>query len=145
MSIVDETYATLAEANTALSGIAPWSTAGDPAKQTALEWATVYMNDTYEIPAGSVSSGLVQANAQLANEHLKSDLFLADRAGMPARGLVSASVEATGAAKTSKTYDPYITKSWMDPFPAITAMLKYYGFLLKKASGGMRTVSLVRR
>ena len=46
MAIVTETYSTVAQANTVLGETIPWDNSEAAEKLTALEWATVYMDNT---------------------------------------------------------------------------------------------------
>jgi len=149
MSIVAETYATISEADSVLGENLPWEDTEDAddgtviGKQTALEWATVYMDSTYNIPEQTtVSQSLINANSILANEHLSADLFTVAKNAAPEKGLSGATVKA-GPVTSIKSYDANISSAWIDPFPNVTAMLLVDGFKIKK--GGVNTVPMIRR
>lgn len=140
--ITEFTFATVAEADALLASVTEWTTLSEPQKQEALEWAVVYMDQTYALQGVTENATLEHVNCQLAGEHVKSSLFT--RAAPVPAGLTSKSVEAEGI-KTSKSYDTTVTSRWADPFPAITAQMGYAGFKLKKSTSGISTIPLVRR
>ena len=144
MAIVTKTYSTVAQANTVLGETTPWDDSEAAEKLTALEWATVYMDDTYNIPSNEASNQtLINANALLGNSQLTASLFKAADSAAPAKGLKKSKVKAD-VVESETEYDPYITGSWNDPYPDVSAMMINAGYALKK-SGGMQTAILVRR
>ena len=152
MSIVEATYASVSESDVILGETLPWENAETENKQTALEWAVVYMNTTYQIPTSAIDEpvqALKNANAMLANEQLPEDstdtgsIFTAVKDAAPAQGLTGETVKAD-VVSSSKSYDPYVSKQWVDPYPAVSAMLANAGFILTKRSG-VNTVPMIRR
>lgn len=142
MSIIETTFASIAQAD-AINTAAPWTGANSGTKQTALEWATVYMLDIYNVSIVDVADCLVTANSMLANSHLTTDLFQAAKVGKNPIGLTQKTVKAE--VESSKSFDPLMANRWEDPFPSITALLKANGFNLRNGSGSMKTVPLMRR
>ena len=144
MALVIETYSTVVQANSVLGETTPWDDSEAAQKLTALEWATIYMNTTYNIPSNEASNQtLINANAMLANSQLTASLFKAAESAAPAKGLKKSKVKAD-VVESETEYDPYITGSWNDPYPDVSAMMSNAGYALKK-SGGMKTAILVRR
>jgi len=152
MSIVEATYASVTESNVILGETLPWDNAETAEKQTALEWAVVYMNTTYQIPISAINApvqALKNANAMLANAQLPESatdtgsIFTAVKDAAPAKGLIGETIKAD-VVSSSKLYDPYVSKQWTDPYPAVSAMLANAGFILTKRSG-LATVPMIRR
>lgn len=144
MAIVDSTYASVAEADTFLGETLPWEDAEAADKQTALEWATVYMNDTYSIALEdgvATPTSLKNANALLANEHLTQNLFTTAFATAPQVGVTLERVVA-GDVESETRYDSNWSRNWIDPFPQISALLAVAGYSISK--GGLGQPQLVR-
>jgi len=144
MAIVDSTYASVAEADTFLGETFPWEDTETVDKQEALEWATVYINDTYSIEledGEATPTSLKNANAILANEHLTKNLFATAFAESPKVGVTLERVVA-GSVESEIRYDTNWSRQWVDPFPAVTAMLGVDGYPIAK--GAASSPKLVR-
>ena len=140
MSIVAATYATLAEADTILGETLPWDDTDLAEKQTALEWATVYMDSTYTIEEQTViPDSLKNGNALFANAYLSGGMF--DHPSTIATGITAEEVKA-GPTMSKTEYDPYLASQWTDPYPEISALLYVGGFSITK--GGVSQPSLWR-
>lgn len=146
------TYVDVAGADTILGENLPWENGEAADKQTALEWAYVYLNANYRIgvqfddQVTNPNQSLKNANALLANAHLSQvaeskTLFTSDT---PKKGLRRSRVKAE-VVESETEYDTTVSAGWTDPYPHVTAMLAVAGFPLSKSSGGFSTAPLVRR
>lgn len=139
-------YCDVSYATSLLGNTKPWSSSQTSLKEDSLQWARVYIENTYTVPVDilidEITSGLKNSNAFLANEHLTKSLFLAARDAAPELGLTEKTVEAT-PVKSTKKYNASYTAKWVDPFPQVTAIILSEGYYLKK--GSVKTVAMVRR
>lgn len=139
MSIVDETYATVEEADVIIGENDTWEDAEPDEKQEALEWATVYIDETYYVDdPDPIPQSLKNANSLLAVEQLTKSLW--DR--QTGLGPVTFTSVQAGSVKSTKGYKQQSQSAWQDPFPHITAMLENDGYEMKK---NQSAVSLVRQ
>jgi len=139
-------YCDVAYATSLLGTSAPWISTTSVNKEDSLQWGRVYIENTYKVPVNisdtEINDALKNSNAILANEHLKSDLFLTARSSAPEKGLIEKTVQAT-PVKSTKKYDPNISSEWLDPFPQVTAIMASGGWKVTK--GGITTVPMIRR
>lgn len=145
MNLFGKSYVTEAEADGYLGETTPWEDAESADKQGALGWATVYIDNHYDVRhvvLGQEDTTLKVCTALLANEQLNGDLFLREKQSKTERGLIEKTVIATPVESTKK-YDAKVAKAWQDPFPDITAAMVAGGYTPLKSSG-MRSVSMVR-
>jgi hypothetical protein len=143
-------YADIAYASVLVDGQANWDNASDEEKESALQYARIYIDTTYSCSTVDMVSDvptvipdfLKTVNSLYANEQLGSDLFLVARNAAPAKGLASESVKAD-VVDVKKSYDTNRSNSWQDPFPSISGIMLSNGCKLRK--GAIRTVALLRR
>jgi len=115
-------YLTSVEADAILVQSSKWATATASQKSNALKWARVYFDDAYDtslIDEADAPDRVKEANAILADEHLRKDLWTYQSEDY---AISSKSVSA-GGVSTSKSYDTSRRSRWIDPFPYVTALV----------------------
>lgn len=135
------TFLTIEEADVILGTNAPWSTASDTAKQSALEMARIYTQNNYVLrfDVNEESPEKVKyGNALLANEDLISDIF-SRQTGL---GTLTEKTVKAGPVTTSKKYNSQISKTWVDPFQKATAIMA--PFCVLSSGSGIVFRSVVR-
>jgi hypothetical protein len=143
-----EAYCTVAYADSVLGDTLPWDNAETADKEAALQWATVYIINTYSCSwdeDGDVPENVQTATAILGNYHLTSPLYDASavQAQVDSNGLIKNKVVA-GSVESEKEYDAYVSKEWIDPYPDATALLYVDGVCVLAKGGGLGSTSLVR-
>lgn len=149
MAISEYYYASVSEADSIIGEVGIWEDAEPETKQEALEYGYIYLNDMFAIPstndgaATTTNQTLKNANALLASDHLAKSLFETAKDRAPQRGLIRNRLKAEGV-ESEKEYDPVYSSQYVDPFPAVSAMMRVAGFQQKRG-GGIQTVRLARR
>lgn len=135
-------YCTVEQADELLGIVEPWVGALLAEKEAALVQGTLYIDSIYycSINPNDIPDTVVEANALLANEHLKLSLW--DR--QDGLGNISSKSVKAGSVETSTSYEVNKGSTWSDPFPSITALLEYNS-VCYLAKGSMVTKSSVRR
>lgn len=136
-----QTYLTVQEANAILGEDLPWENAETSDKQDALEMSRIYIEANYKINFdvdGDAPEKVKIASAIIANAHLTRDIF---ERQTNLGSLEVSTVKAEGVEVTKK-YTNKISKTWVDPFPKATAILKPHCFL--KVGSGISYRSIKR-
>jgi len=127
-------YTTTAEADAVLLYSSKWTVSTSSQKANALKWARIYFDDVYDtslFDSDEPPSIVKEANAILADEHLKKDLWTYQD---PDESTVSSTSVSAGAVSSSKSYDTSKKHKWKDPFPYVTALVVSL-CSIKKGSG----------
>lgn len=136
-----ETFLTISEADEILGTTTPWNASTDEEKQDALEMARVYTEANYKInfiEADGVPEKVKRGNAILANEDLSKDIF----ARQDGLGALEEKTIKAASVTTTKKYTNKISKTWKDPFPKATALMRPYCVLTSGSQ--IKMVSLIR-
>lgn len=132
-SITDTPLCALAFANQINSGDTDWDAQSDTQKQTAIDWASIYLRANYRFtgfdPLGAISQvpeAVQIACAMLALEQRTKNIFerqTVDRAREEGKTIKA------GSVTIQKKYNAELSGTFIDPFPAITGLLARYATL----------------
>lgn len=119
-------YVSLADAEVLLIDTELWIHKNDEQKEEALGWGRIYLdsNYTHSFTEDDIPEVILLANSLLANYHFTESLF--DRQSTNLNPISEEEVEA-GSVKSRKRYNG--NRTWKDPFPNITQLIKGYSRL----------------